>query len=397
MPTELTAGTAAGNRLMARIALLLLAISLVCFGFLLVRQVSNYTLDSLMYLRMAQSDSTVPVPYLFRVLVPALASHMHVPAAAGMKIISSVSLVITLWLVALCAMATGARVPGAAAAMIVIFCSRNFLYNFHNPFLTDAPALAVSMAMMLASLVEGSVVFALLGGIGILVRESTVFMVPSILFSRRWKRGILACAFCALVYILPRLILNSSFVAYLHTGRQIGSNLARPWHSVGVLLISWYMAWSLLPFGLLLAPRKHALKLWGTALALGAGWIASSAMATDLDRMSAILTPVIAIGAAHVFDRLFSRSIPLAAGLLAAFLAQLFVLCPDVGRQGTHLLPVIFLSVPAVALLAYSVLSLWPDLVRGYREMTVSVRQAMNPLSPALQPVSDGGDHGRGT
>ena len=264
----------------ATATLLVFAISLDAFGFLLVSRVPNFTLDTLMYLHMAQyGPGSVPAPYSFRVLVPFIAAHMHVPVAIGLKIIAGISLALSLWFAGLCAIRTGASTKGAAAGILVLFCSRTVLYQFHNPYLTDAPGLMILMAMMLVSLDSHAGIFGVLGASGLLVRESMVFMVPSMLFSRQWKRGIAVCAMCAAVFLGPRFLLGSTYSRYLHSGGMIQYNLGHPLRWAALVTLSWYMAWPLLPIGLALMPRKHVAAVAGTTLTLGLGCIASCMMA----------------------------------------------------------------------------------------------------------------------
>jgi len=360
----------------ATATLLVFAISLDAFGFLLVSRVPNFTLDTLMYLHMAQyGPGSVPAPYSFRVLVPFIAAHMHVPVAIGLKIIAGISLALSLWFAGLCAIRTGASTKGAAAGILVLFCSRTVLYQFHNPYLTDAPGLMILMAMMLVSLDSHAGIFGVLGASGLLVRESMVFMVPSMLFSRQWKRGIAVCAMCAAVFLGPRFLLGSTYSRYLHSGGMIQYNLGHPLRWAALVTLSWYMAWPLLPIGLALMPRKHVAAVAGTTLTLGLGCIASCMMAGDLERMCIVLAPVMGIGAAHVFDRLFRRQQGLALATLTIWVGELFAMCQYVGHPGTHMVAALAFSLPALVLLAYAIRSLWPEARTGIKDKVAMVRE----------------------
>ncbi len=275
--------------------------------------------DARHYVAMVEGRSAeAPAPFKYRVLAPLVARALPWSPADALRIVTYASLA-GFYAVALALCAQAGLSPAASVAgLALVFLSPWHLYHFHNPFLTDAPALlAISVAVL--ALAGGSFgVFLAASAAGVLTREAVSFLVPAWIV-RDPGRGALAAGVGLGVWLAPRLLVPDENGLLAQPIRALHAVL-REHGAVGLVVgmgASWGHLWWLLPLGLLRVPRER--RSLAAALAfLLAGAFVASLFAVDTGRMFATLSPLFVVAVASVADALLRRRRLAALGALFA-------------------------------------------------------------------------------
>jgi hypothetical protein len=358
---------ATATRLTVRAALLLLAIAILLdlIGFYTVPERPNFSSNSAFYIEMAQHGTTsVRPPFRYRALVPFVARLLPLPADQALVVISHVSLVGCLFLSMLLCRRIGLSIPACVFGATALFCSRAFTYNYVNPYMTDAVALLAIFAMVYSYLDGQDTVFGVAAVVGVLAHEITVFLVPAVLFSQRWKRGLTIWAMSALVFLLTRFWLGAGYASSLKKEFLfISFHLAHPLDWLKAVVLTWYLLWLLFVMGITMLPGKRFPLLVCSGL-LTAGAVFLSSFVLDTERTYSILAPVVAVGAATVFESLWKEQRINAMGLSTVVLAE--IASAQAYRTGTRDLRLLVLcSVPAIVYIVYAFSRCFAQLREG--------------------------------
>src|ERR1700733_1162820 len=249
------------SRLTLQSALLLLAVAILLdvIGFCSIVPRSNFSSNSAFYIERAQhgTNSEGP-PFRYRSLVPFVARHLPLPADQALVVISHVSLVGCLFLAMLICQRVGLSTPACIFGAVALFCSRAFIYNFVNPYMTDALALLAIFAMVYAYIEGREAAFGIAAVVGVLAHEITIFIVPAIVFSRRWKRGLAVCLAPAAVLVFTRFWLGAGYAGSLKKEFLFVSvHLSHPVDWLKAVVLTWYLLWPLAAMGIAILPRKR--------------------------------------------------------------------------------------------------------------------------------------------
>jgi len=351
------------NPLTAKAALLLvIAMLFDLVGFWAAPARINYSSNSAFYIEMAQHGTrSVQPPFRYRAFVPLIARLLPLRADQAFVAITAVSLVGCLFLAMLICRRIGISIPACIFGATALFCSRAFIYNYVNPYMTDAVALLAIFAMVYTYLGEQELAFAAAAVVGILAHEITVLLVPAVLFSRRWKRGLVACVIPGIILLLTRFCLGAGYAGsvkkeFLLISVHISHTLV--W--LKAVILSWYFLWPLLVMGIATLPaRTKRFRLLVCTGLLMTGAIFLSLFVLDTERTYSILAPVVAVSAATVFNTLWQENRAKAIGLFLLVLADLA--SAEAYIIGTRDLRVLALfSIPALIYLAYIFWELLP-------------------------------------
>lgn len=141
--------------------------------------------DALQYIAMAKGLEASP-PFSHRILVPYLASLMPMPPDRALRLITYLCLSILYFT----SMITLSRLQFSRQvkliSMLCLFASTGHLYLYSNPYLTDAFGMMALSLMLYALIVGNAILFAVPAVFGILARETTLFLIPAFLITRRW-------------------------------------------------------------------------------------------------------------------------------------------------------------------------------------------------------------------
>jgi hypothetical protein len=214
------------------------------------------------------------------------------------------------------------------------------VYNYNNPFLTDAFALMALSAMMLAIARVSFGLFCIASVLGVLCRETVIFLVPAWLLTRSWRKGFVVIIVSLFALLLPRYLLPSDLdLKSLMTG-TVGYVWAfhHPYVFMKSVLLSWGFLWPLAILGICLMPKDRFSVLCAPFLLLLLGAFLSSLIAVDTERMYSVLAPVFAISCAEVVATLTRRKgcAPCIFILAALLILQGLALWPNVvfDKQG---------------------------------------------------------------
>ena len=138
-------------------------------------------------------------------------------------------------------------------------------------------------------------------------------------------------------------------------------------------MLSWYLLWPLFVMGITMLPAKgFPLLVCSGLLTVGAVFLSSFVL--DTERTYSILAPLMAIGAANVFEILWEDHRAKAIGLLTVVLAQ--IAAAEAYRTGHRNLPLLALcSVPAIICIAYTFMICRRRVREGLRMHASAIRQ----------------------
>jgi hypothetical protein len=344
-------------------------------GFLTVPARINFSSNSAFYIEMTQhGPSSVVSPFRYRLLVPFLARLLPLPADRALLAISHVSLVGCLFLAMLISRRVGLSIPACVFGATAMFCSRASVYNYVNPYMTDGVALLAIFVMGYSYLGEQDAAFGVAALVGLMSHEITVLLIPAVLFSRRWKRGVVICAASAFVLLLTRFWLGTGYAGNLKKEFLFASvHLSHPLEWLEAVVLSWYLLWPLFVMGITMLPAKgFPLLVCSGLLTVGAVFLSSFVL--DTERTYSILAPLMAIGAANVFEILWEDHRAKAIGLLTVVLAQ--IAAAEAYRTGHRNLPLLALcSVPAIICIAYTFMICRRRVREGLRMHASAIRQ----------------------
>jgi hypothetical protein len=261
--------------------------------------------DAFFYIDMANGKwSAIPSPWKFRVLVPFLAGLLPFSAVDSLRLVAYLSLFFSYLFMFLACRKMGVSLGGSVIGLCCVWCSRWHLMNYNNPYLTDAFGLFILCVMMFSFLDDKFFVFLIAAVLGILARETTVFLVPVWLIRREWKRSLVLILAAVLAFISPRLLLGSGTdITIMEVFERIGMEKIRGMLSYGKdIFMSWTIVWFLSVLGLLFLPKNKYISASAIYSLLMVGAFATSLIAVDTGRMFSILTPVLAVTSAHFID-----------------------------------------------------------------------------------------------
>lgn len=301
-----------GTRLLA---IAIGAAVLVAFGvwFVTLRDLAGQPPgDAVYYAAMADGEAdSVPAPFRFRVLVPALAAALPLASGAALQAISYVSLWVTYALGMLLCLRVGLPIAASAAAMVMTFSASANLYAFSNPYLTDAFGLMAQTVAVYALAAGWFWVFTAAVVLGVLGRETVIALAPAWwVVSPRQTAAVVTAALVALV--APRVLIAGDYLdSYmLPSGAATWIRLAA---------VSWGPLWVLAAAGLVLFRQRWA---WAAASVLFLGAVGSSLVAYDTQRMMGILLPIVLLGTAQTVAMGWQRHRALTAGTVALVVVQ---------------------------------------------------------------------------
>lgn len=266
------------------------------------------TPDALQYTSMASGSTSSP-PFSYRVLVPYLASLLPMPPDLALRLITYLCLG-TLYFSSLLSLTRlGFVFPIKLASILCLFASTGHLYMYSNPYLTDAFGLMSLSIMLYALFVGSSALFAITTGIGVLARETTLFLVPAFLITKQWRTFIVIVFISFAAFIAPRLLTIDDDS---HQSFVFPSNLTyfvQIYLTFGVLWIPMFL-------GLAMCNRNAFPAISTSFACLLLGALLTSTLATDTIRMFAIMLPIGALCWAYYFEGLWHRCRGLALILL---------------------------------------------------------------------------------
>jgi len=265
--------------------------------------------DTIAYVSMIEGDlSSTAAPFKYRVLVPLLARLLPLSPTESLRVISYASLLICYVIALLTCSKMGINMFASVGGFLTVFFSPLHLYNYHNPFLTDAFGLMILFLMVFFLLNDRLPFFFTAAVIGVLARETIVFLTP-VWLTKNWRRGMITIVIVAIVLFVPRYILPSdrSLVEQVVSSFS-GINSPLTVLSMGKnIFLTWGFVWFLAPLGLLLVNKDKFVTLTAAFIALLLGAFLSSLIAVDTGRMFSILSPVFVILCAQLFDRLLHK------------------------------------------------------------------------------------------
>lgn len=303
---------------------------------------SSYALtvrhDALKYIGMVEGNwESVNPPFRYRILVPLLARLIPLAPDQALRLLNYISLFMFYLICQHLAWFHGLKFSSGVGGIIAVFASFIHLYSYHDPYLTDSFQLMVIAAMLLCFFRHSFVMFLGLAVVGILARETTIFLTPAWFLRDRVKGGLVMIVALA-AFVLPRVVLGPGaqsatlaeqassaidFVGVIRTGGWI--NFLR---SIGA---TWGHVWFLGIAGLLFTRWSDVRSIVLPAILLGVGSVLTSLLATDMPRMFGLLSPVLCLFIGFHFEWLSrERKGPLRLVLLIVIVLCMAVAFPSV-------------------------------------------------------------------
>ena len=298
--------------------------------------------DTLFYIRMIEGESsTVPGLYRYRILVPFIAKVLPFSPLTDLLVMSYAGLFVCYLLALLICVKLGLNGWASLLGLFSVYSSGWQLYYYHNPYLTDAFGLMALFVLFFALVHRSYLLFFAMGVLGVLARETTVFLVPLWLVTKQWRRSLLVMVASLVTLAIPRLTLLSSRIDLVGLVRTASAHFDQWGHLfpfLGEIFLSWGFLWPLALLGLFLIPMESFLPVFTAFLLLFIGAFLSCVFqgGPDIGRLFSILSPVMTIACAQVYSSLAKKSALLTVALTMGLIAQLFTGIPTVltSREG---------------------------------------------------------------
>lgn len=293
--------------------------------------------DAQLYVDLVRGGIDVEAPFRYRVVVPLLARALPLSPERALALISWLSLAACYALLLRLAHRLQIGALAAGTGLVLASCTGTHLYNYQNPFITDAAGLLTTTLCLYALLARRFILFACVAALGIGVREASVFATPTWIATRQWWRTALALALTFALWLSLRTLVGPSRLTL-----DEGPFAIFPARPLPTLLwdaaCAWHALWLLAPIGLLFVRggargRAHgqndertSLSVFGLSLLAGA--LFTSLLATDTTRMFQPLFPLMALGTGRFLELSFRVSRALTALVCAACVASSWVWQP---------------------------------------------------------------------
>lgn len=288
--------------------------------------------DSTFYLDMVNASGThPPPPFRYRVLVPFLASMLPLRAPDALRAVSYASLFIAYLSILMSGRALRLPPGAAIAGLLVAFASAVHLYNYHNPFLTDAFWIMIACVMVQALITNSLPLFVAAALAGVLARESALLLAP-LWCIRSFRAGL---------WVVAAAVVSSAVLAGAMTSAPAGlqsslgaavevahARIQNPLRWAADVALAWGIQWPLMLAGLFHFQEERRLLAPATAIMMVAALV-TSCIATDAARMFGTLMPIMAMGCAGWVNALRSQSPAWPALLIAFVCVQAAVALPN--------------------------------------------------------------------
>lgn len=288
---------------------------LISHSFILERTLSNSSSnlmtirgDTLSYVAMSQGQwITTLAPFKFRVLVPFLAGLLPFSPMQSLSIISYLSLFLSYIFTFLVCARVGLSRKYFPIGWLVVMASPCHLYYYNNPFLTDAFALSMLCVMVFALNENCFALFVTAALLGILARETTIFLVPAWLVTKQWRNGFLLIGISVIVLFLPRYFLASATDLTLGELLKHSHLINEPFFFFKSAYSAWDFTWFLSILGIWYLPDKKFIIAVGVYFCLISGAVITSIIAVDTGRMLSILFPIFLVSCTSLYAQLINE------------------------------------------------------------------------------------------
>jgi hypothetical protein len=280
--------------------------------------------DSVEYVRMAEADGSAPTPFRYRPLVPSLVSLLPLEVSTGFVVVSYLALFLCFVVLFHVLEGFGLGPWTMRSGLLLLFFSEATLYQFHNPFLSDAAGLLFLFLVLLAAYEHRLVLFGTAAAAGLLCREATLFAVPAYLSTRQFRPFAVVLLVLLGIFLVPRLLLQAPdtaegyFAGYFRSAAELG-RLEEPFGYLKSAFFTWDFLWLSALLGLFVMQTGRSLLLLAL-VSLGCGAFLSGLVATDLNRMFSLLAPPLVCLSAVCLGRVKERSL-LVWSVVIGFLA----------------------------------------------------------------------------
>jgi hypothetical protein len=252
---------------------------------------ARYTPDATAYILMATvAPKNMIAPYKYRVLTPTLVAGAMawVPNFdEAFVFVNMVALYLFYLMSGLTVFALGGNLWTALAGFMGVL-SFWHVYNYANPY-TVEPVFYLTAAILIYALVTNRFgLFALVLTLGLLNKESLLFLAPAWIVTRQYRKAALATALGFMIYLLPRVQDLAAQGWYLdhYAGTVTRHIIQHP----GVVLLTVFCTWGLLWVILYGGARKDERIAWCLVLSTVGALIACIG-AADHGRMLASISP----------------------------------------------------------------------------------------------------------
>lgn len=307
-------------------------------GFVLQRTATNLSEtmaiggDTNYYLSMINGNwVTTPSPFKFRIFVPILARLLPYSPTDSLRLISYVSLFLCYVLILLTCKNIGLNRKCSVIGFLAVWASTWHLYYYNNPFLTDAFALLMLCVMIYSYFSNKYFIFLAAAVLGVLTREPTIFLVPSWIIKKEWRRTIFLIVISIIVLLVPRYFLSSATDPTLVAVFYRVGVLQHPLTFARNVFLAWGFMWFLPIIGILHLSKDEFVNIIMIYFILLCGAIFTSLIAVDTGRMFSILFPIHIIASANFYAKLDNeRNILLKYAFVGLAIFQAMASLPNV-------------------------------------------------------------------
>jgi hypothetical protein len=256
--------------------------------------------DALHYLAMTDGSlSSVPAPFRYRLLVPAVAAATGLPAIQGLTVVSYVSM-FGFYLVSLATCRRlGLDLNRSLQGLLFVCTAAGSLYIYTNPLITDATVLLFIASATYAVVRRNITLFCVTCLLGSLAHERMLFFLPLWFATGERLKGLSIMVVGVGLYAALRVAVGPGEVASIETTWRGMALLARPIEIVAAAILSSATVYSMAALGVLASMRRELNRLVGVSL--GAALV-PAAFAADTGRMLSAFGPIAIVLCAILFS-----------------------------------------------------------------------------------------------
>lgn len=278
------------------------------YGGIPKRQPLRLTPDGVKYLNMAK-EQPVKAPYVYRWAGPKLLRYMNLELNIGVKqgwiAITLISMALFYTVLMLSMNALNIELRHQLLGILSSFVYWH-VYVLQNMFLMDGPSLLFTALALYALIKRNQLLFTIAIVIGVHFKEPVLFLAPAWFFIGNKKDAFIILLACLTSYAIPRVTYGQMGTYLYQQGTAwIINNFLQPTRFVWYGLTTWGIVWWTGMIGIFKHSNKE-LKIATILLLIGVFitlWFAG-----DVGRMLAMLAPVMIIGTATFFQRMYNET-----------------------------------------------------------------------------------------
>lgn len=265
----------------------------------------SLSMDAEMYIKMVNKGiASIPSPYRYRILIPIFLSLISKDGEFLLKITSLISICLTIFIFLKLTDLIKTEQKVKLQSTLIVISTTTFLLQFQNLQLIDSfNLLVISMTLYSFIFYPNKLIIAVLITLGILSKESFIFIIPTIVLLKEKKiLKIILFLYALFLFFAPRYILSfgqpNYFTSYLTEFKGYGIN------DIVKLFFCFNSVWILGNVGMFFIEYKNFKIIMSMFILTLTGLLFSFLFVTDVTRLMVFLSPYFVISLTSIITEI---------------------------------------------------------------------------------------------